>query len=607
MRFGWSLELPAEADGQRGVIRDLQGTRDVLIALLGPGGVRSAPIDGSGGWDAVGEEGGSVTGTALWASSARDIWVVVGDGYDVRHWDGTRWTTVILPVEGLIDIWGSSSTDVYAVGRQGIVHHDGTTWSVERIPPGASGLRAIGGAGSDAIYAVGQGGSMLRRDGRRWSTMDSGTTEDLVGVWTDSSGELWTISATRARRWDGERWRIMDTVEADANGRAWLGGTGAHDVWTSTGPSGQVRRYDGAAWSTLLDAPQTGAQPLWVDGRATAVGHQGLDEDATGALMRWYGAGNGPVLVGSGDYREAWASGQDWIAVGSERATGEGVALHADGRRFRFAESMENVVGFGDDRAYASDRLGNIHRWDGSVWSPEPTAPGGKVIDLSASGSADLHAVVTDDRTSSVVHFDGERWAPLPPVPAPCGSSAYEVWASSPSDVFVVGIDLLARFDGTRWTCYDDEERDQQFFSVWGSGSTDVWVFQGSASTASPSRLLHWDGASWASQITGGVGLLTGTAPDDVFLGNSSHFDGRTWTPIRGSRIRGTVIAATESRLLTNDAIFEPGGLGQFVRTRFWNGRARERGCDDRVDDDGDGLTDGDDPDCQPGAAERRP
>jgi hypothetical protein len=38
--------------------------------------------------------------------------------------------------------------------------------------------------------------------------------------------------------------------------------------------------------------------------------------------------------------------------------------------------------------------------------------------------------------------------------------------------------------------------------------------------------------------------------------------------------------------------------VGQFVRTRFWNGRAREGGCADGVDDDGDGLADRDDPDC---------
>jgi hypothetical protein len=596
MTFGWSLEIAVPADGETGSVGDLWGTDDSLLAMTAAGVARST--DGQT-WDLVGGTAGLVEGNALWASSARDIWVISGNADGFYRWDGSRWSQAAAPVTGLIEIWGSSASDVFAVGRSGVVHFDGQGWSVQPVP-GSGRLQAIWGVGPDAVYAAGEGGTLLRYDGERWTAMDSGTSETLTGVWASSESDVWTISATRVRRHDGRGWRVMFTfADEDPNGRAWISGSGPNDLWVCGGATGEVQRYDGVSWSRLLDGQEDGAQPLWVDGRAAALGS--TDPAALAAVRRWFGAGSGPLLAEDGDWLDGWADERAWVAVGSERATARGIALASDGPLEFFDQSLNHVAGASDGRVYAADSAGTIHVRQDGAWSVAHAEPNAKIVELW-TGGADVYAMTIEEKEapSRIIHFDGERWADLPPIGDGCGQVGASGWASAPDDVWVAGTDLLAHYDGSAWTCHDGAEPGQPFLSLWGSSAVDVWAFQAEGAPG-PARLHHWNGAAWTSQVTTGVGRLVGTRADDVFLGSDQHFDGRVWTPIRSTGIRGAVTAASPGRLLTINVVFERGGLGQFVRTRFWNQRAREAGCSDGVDDDSDGLTDGDDADCGAG------
>ena len=54
-------------------------------------------------------------------------------------------------------VWGTSPTDVYAVGSRGtILHYDGTDWSAMVSPVDLESLNDVWGTSSDDIYAVGQ-------------------------------------------------------------------------------------------------------------------------------------------------------------------------------------------------------------------------------------------------------------------------------------------------------------------------------------------------------------------------------------------------------------------------------------------------------------------
>jgi hypothetical protein len=69
------------------------------------------------------------------------------------------------------------------------------TWS-----PMSSGttrnLSGVWGSSGSNVFAVGDGGTILHYDGRTWSAMSSGTTESLFGVWGTSATDVFAVGAT---------------------------------------------------------------------------------------------------------------------------------------------------------------------------------------------------------------------------------------------------------------------------------------------------------------------------------------------------------------------------------------------------------------------------
>jgi len=68
-------------------------------------------------------------------------------------------------IQRLFDVWGTSSSDVFAVGSEGtILHYDGTQWS--EMPSGTRDwLTSVWGTSSGDVVVVGGTGTILR--GRR--------------------------------------------------------------------------------------------------------------------------------------------------------------------------------------------------------------------------------------------------------------------------------------------------------------------------------------------------------------------------------------------------------------------------------------------------------
>ena len=87
----------------------------------------------------------------------------------------------------LLEIWGTSSSDVFVVGESGtMLHYDGKTWSRMKTPaPGT--ISHIWGSSSSDVFAVGTKGTIVHYDGSTWSPMNSGTTSQLGKIWGTSS------------------------------------------------------------------------------------------------------------------------------------------------------------------------------------------------------------------------------------------------------------------------------------------------------------------------------------------------------------------------------------------------------------------------------------
>jgi hypothetical protein len=96
-------------------------------------------------------------------------------------------------------VWGSSGTDVFAVGQDaatneigGILHYDGNSWS-EMTIPGSGALHSVWGSSGSDVFAVGPSGRILHYDGTSWSEMTSPTSESLEGVWGSSSSDVFAV------------------------------------------------------------------------------------------------------------------------------------------------------------------------------------------------------------------------------------------------------------------------------------------------------------------------------------------------------------------------------------------------------------------------------
>jgi photosystem II stability/assembly factor-like uncharacterized protein len=156
-----------------------------------------------GSWGAV----PSNTTNALygvWGSSTSDI-LAVGAGGVILHnttagvgVTGT-WVKSIASSSTLTGVWGSSASDVYVVGTApAVILHStdgGTSWSSMAPPASAIGLYAVGGRSATDIYAVGAtGGVIFHSSGNDvWTSETSPTTVDLFGVWEASSGDVYAV------------------------------------------------------------------------------------------------------------------------------------------------------------------------------------------------------------------------------------------------------------------------------------------------------------------------------------------------------------------------------------------------------------------------------
>jgi len=117
----------------------------------------------------------------VWGTANDNVYAVGGFGV-VLHYDGVEWSMQdSLRTEELVDVWGRSGTDIYALGHQEIFHFDGAKWNMEVTGyPGI--LNEICGAGDLDVLAVGDIGTILHNDGTSWRELPRVTTSNLNGV-----------------------------------------------------------------------------------------------------------------------------------------------------------------------------------------------------------------------------------------------------------------------------------------------------------------------------------------------------------------------------------------------------------------------------------------
>jgi len=250
---------------------------------------------------------------------------------------GWRWQAVPLPHPNTLHgLWGSSDSDIWAVGNGGLIlHHDGTAWSA--VPsPTKNDLNAVWGAGQ-VVWAVGDAGTVLRRAaGGSWTDLGKLIPQDLNGVWTDG-GDAWSVGAAGVLVHDNSTPSAEGTDDLQA---VW--GSSSTDIW-AVGSNGAMLHYDGSAW-TSAPAP-TSRTIFGVWGRSASDVYAVA---AGGAVLRYDGSAWSRTDVDAGVSFRAVAGGagpSDALrAVGDRGGDGVIYGLEAGGGGWSLAGTYPGAI-----------------------------------------------------------------------------------------------------------------------------------------------------------------------------------------------------------------------------------------------------------------------
>jgi hypothetical protein len=147
---GWSVTTPT-AQGLEGVF----ALAPTDVWAVGDSGTI---LHYTGSWTSVPSGTGEYL-LAVWASGPHDVYAV-GTGGTVRHYDGTMWRAVTVPTTVRLNaVWGFAPDDVWIAGNGGaLLHYDGAVWS--SYEAGAQDLLDLWGSSSTNVFAVGAGGTV---------------------------------------------------------------------------------------------------------------------------------------------------------------------------------------------------------------------------------------------------------------------------------------------------------------------------------------------------------------------------------------------------------------------------------------------------------------
>ena len=168
--------------------------------------------------------------TAVWGVSPTSLWATRVDG-SVIHYEGSSWTLSASPSPARLEsIFGTSATDIYAVGYNfpsgtaGYVYHfDGSSWQL--VLTTAAGLSRVWARSASDVWAVGTAGLIVHYDGSSWSQMSTPTTSDLHGVWGTAGSDVMAVGGSGAiLHYDGVAWSQMVSPTTFDLGGVWGGG-----------------------------------------------------------------------------------------------------------------------------------------------------------------------------------------------------------------------------------------------------------------------------------------------------------------------------------------------------------------------------------------------
>ena len=192
------------------------------------------------------------------------------------QYDGSKWREAKNPrYRGIFGIWGSSSTNVYAVGRQGVVLHcDGAKWSTQLLSPPAA-LGAFGGdasrlfvggsiqaGGLDTLVVFTNSGSGWQLIGKQYlGDYYQSPSFGTLDFYSPAAGVYYSVGLG-VFRWQGIRWEKVLPSEIFLND---VYGTGPNNIFV-TGQFGKAYHWNGSDWALLSLPFDKIPSDIWLTG-----------------------------------------------------------------------------------------------------------------------------------------------------------------------------------------------------------------------------------------------------------------------------------------------------------------------------------------------------
>lgn len=204
--------------------------------------------------------------TSVWAISSSDVWAV-GLASTALHWDGKTWTPSDSGIPAglrLRSVWANAPDDVWLVGGNDalttgqIFHFDGTRWS--QSDSGTRYLYSVYGTSKTDIFAVGNSnnagsvpGEFKRYNAATnlWESIDTGVAQHMYAVWALSPTNVWIAGDQGTLlHYNGttvSRINLGGTTSALYALSGYLTQNGQSLVLYALGAAGIVVRYDGSS------------------------------------------------------------------------------------------------------------------------------------------------------------------------------------------------------------------------------------------------------------------------------------------------------------------------------------------------------------------------
>jgi len=130
------------------------------------------------------------------------------NAYNAVHWDGTKWelkrvytysACSSIDYAPLKSIYAFAENHIVVTSGGGLWWFDGNKWNAEcSINPLLTGaINKLWGSSSSDLYAVGNNGNIAHWDGMKWTKIESGTTLNINDIWGDYNEKTqeWEILA----------------------------------------------------------------------------------------------------------------------------------------------------------------------------------------------------------------------------------------------------------------------------------------------------------------------------------------------------------------------------------------------------------------------------